>query len=130
METIQRYDMGYRTPPDAGPEGEYVLYTDHIAALAAKDAAISALKGAVHADVAEFTRDSEQIRVLREAIAWALGENDDFRAREPGEGAYWWRKELRERAALASTAPVAEEPLPPNIQHNLNLIRAANGGSK
>lgn len=36
---------------------------------------------------------------LRGAIVWALGYTD-FRAREEGEGAYWWRPELRRRAAL------------------------------
>lgn len=35
-----------------------------------------------------------------QAIRWALGEVDDFRPRQDGEGAYWWRKELRRRAAL------------------------------
>jgi len=36
---------------------------------------------------------------LNAAIRWALGGKDsDFRARAEGEGAYWWRKELRERA--------------------------------
>jgi hypothetical protein len=50
----------------------------------------------------------EQIKELRkrtaaleEAVRWALGEDvpgPEFRAREPGEGAYWWRIELRRRA--------------------------------
>ena len=43
------------------------------------------------------------IAELRGAIRWALGEGDDFRPREEGEGAYWWRKELRRRAALSGT---------------------------
>ena len=41
---------------------------------------------------------------LREAIAWALGENGDFRVREDGEGRYWWRTELRARASGAGGA--------------------------
>lgn len=32
---------------------------------------------------------------LTEAIAWALGEGDEFPPRGQGEGAYWWRKDLR-----------------------------------
>lgn len=36
---------------------------------------------------------------LRDAIVWALGYTD-FRGREPGEGAYWWRKELRARTGF------------------------------
>ena len=43
-------------------------------------------------------RDRE-IERLRAGITWALGYTD-FRPRKPGEGAYWWRKELRERAGL------------------------------
>ena len=39
---------------------------------------------------------------LASAIRWALGEGDDFRPREPGEGGYWWRHELRDRAVLAN----------------------------
>lgn len=40
---------------------------------------------------------------LRAAILWALGEGDsDFESGQIGhEGRYWWRKELRKRAALA-----------------------------
>lgn len=39
---------------------------------------------------------------LREALYWALGEalEDEFTARGHGEGALWWRKELRSRCAL------------------------------
>ena len=36
---------------------------------------------------------------LREAVVWALGYTD-FRAREHGEGPYWWRVELRLRSKL------------------------------
>lgn len=44
-------------------------------------------------EAAEIGRDN-----LRSAVLWALGEGDDFPLRQDGEGAYWWRKELRERA--------------------------------
>jgi hypothetical protein len=40
----------------------------------------------------------EQVEEMREALKWALGESGDFRTRSDGEGYYWWRKELRERA--------------------------------
>lgn len=43
-----------------------------------------------------------QLAALREALAWALGERDEFPERKPGEGAYWWRRELRRRALSAS----------------------------
>lgn len=43
---------------------------------------------------------SEREQRLEKAIRWALGELDDFPLRQPGEGAFWWRKELSKRAAL------------------------------
>ena len=36
---------------------------------------------------------------LKAAISWALGESGIFRVREPDDGPYWWRIELRARAA-------------------------------
>lgn len=50
---------------------------------------------------------SKRINDLEDAIHWALGETD-FRPREDGEGAYWWRKELRERSRIAYTPPKDE----------------------
>lgn len=50
-----------------------------------------------HFDDLQTLRD-ERDRLAR-AIVWALGYTD-FRAREQGEGAYWWRTELRLRAKL------------------------------
>lgn len=38
---------------------------------------------------------------LKRAIHWALGYTD-FEARLPGEGAYWWRKHLRELSGLTN----------------------------
>jgi hypothetical protein len=35
---------------------------------------------------------------MKRAILWALGEGEDFPSREKGQGAYWWRSELRGRA--------------------------------
>lgn len=43
---------------------------------------------------------AERIIQLENAIRWALGENGDFPPREEGQGAYWWRTELRRRAGL------------------------------
>lgn len=42
------------------------------------------------------------IALLTEAIRWALGEVDEFPERQDGQGPYWWRAELRRRAALAA----------------------------
>ena len=42
----------------------------------------------------------EVIERQQAALRWALGENGDFRERLQGEGRYWWRTELRARAAL------------------------------
>ena len=49
-------------------------------------------------DLAMQTLRDERDR-LAGAIVWALGYTD-FRAREYGEGPYWWRTELRLRAKL------------------------------
>ena len=36
---------------------------------------------------------------LNEAVEWALGERGDFAHQTGDEGTYWWRNELRKRAA-------------------------------
>ena len=43
---------------------------------------------------------AEREKRMAQAIVWALGYTD-FRGREEGEGAYWWRKELSTRAGLS-----------------------------
>lgn len=43
----------------------------------------------------------KEIRRLRRAVKWALGENGDFPIRQDGQGAYWWRTELRRRAGMS-----------------------------
>jgi hypothetical protein len=43
---------------------------------------------------------AQEIKRLKGAILWALGGGEDFRARAEGEGAYWWRTELRKRSGL------------------------------
>jgi hypothetical protein len=42
----------------------------------------------------------ERIGRLERAIRWAQGEVDDFPMRKDGQGAYWWRTELRKRAGM------------------------------
>ena len=39
-------------------------------------------------------------RKYRRAIKWACGQVGDFPQREEGQGAYWWRPELRKRSGL------------------------------
>lgn len=48
----------------------------------------------------------ERIKALEDAIRWACGETN-FRQRKEGEGQYYWRKELRERAQVPWVAPTA-----------------------
>lgn len=35
---------------------------------------------------------------LKAALDWALGEGDEWLERKPGEGAFYWRAELRRKA--------------------------------
>ncbi len=44
-----------------------------------------------------------ELAKLRRAIKWALGEGGEFPPRAPGEGSYWWRKQLRKKAGKALT---------------------------
>jgi hypothetical protein len=59
----------------------------------------------ITAALARLAALAERAERLEAAIRWALGEGDDFlSAREAQlrgmQGAYYWRKELRRRAAL------------------------------
>src|SRR3990167_4864541 len=50
-----------------------------------------------------ITLREERAREEDEKIfGWLLGGEGDFRAREDGEGAYWWRKELMDRLEARS----------------------------
>ncbi len=55
----------------------------------------------------------ERIATLEAAVRWALGEEGEFTPRLDG-GRYWWRTELRARAAIraamGSAAAPSEEP--------------------
>ena len=44
------------------------------------------------------------------AIRWALGEVGEFRERRQGEGAWYWRTELRKRAGLSLTPQPSDAP--------------------
>ena len=49
------------------------------------------------------TRLTMRVKVLTAAIRWALGEGGDFGDEIPNKvGRYWWRTELRKRAALGN----------------------------
>jgi len=41
-----------------------------------------------------------EIKQLRNAVKWALGENGEFPERKENEGNFWWRKNLRNIAGL------------------------------
>jgi hypothetical protein len=53
----------------------------------------------LYVELAEANRRTEE---LEAAIFWACGVNGTFPPRQDGEGAYWWRTELRERAGISS----------------------------
>jgi hypothetical protein len=57
----------------------------------------------------KLTAAEARVSELEGALRWALGEGDEFRLRGPGEGAFWWRKELGERAALSRPAQNGED---------------------
>ena len=55
----------------------------------------------------------ERVLELEAAVLWALGyevEDGDFRERRKGEGAYWWRNELAERAKVTTTRDALTAP--------------------
>ena len=59
-------------------------------------------------DVMAFLKHA---RKLERAIMWALGENGGFDQRKEGQGAYWWRTELRKRAAAMPNEKVQTPPI-------------------
>lgn len=48
------------------------------------------------------TQHCEGCERLEGAVRWALGESGHFEKRAKGDGPYWWRRELRRRAALTA----------------------------
>jgi hypothetical protein len=58
--------------------------------------------GGFHPQTVETAKAAlKEIRRLRLAVRWALGEHGDFAQRQPGQGYYWWRTELRRRAGMS-----------------------------
>jgi hypothetical protein len=53
-----------------------------------------------------------RIRQLESAVYWALGQNGDFKLRGEKEGAYWWRKELRQRSHVPDKVGDDDEVTP------------------
>lgn len=49
--------------------------------------------------ISDSVKLKKENKRLKDSIKWVLGYSD-FRARKEGEGAYWWRKELRERSGI------------------------------
>ncbi len=89
-----------------------------------------------HVHVApQSATDGEVIKSLMEererlwdVISWALGENGEFPTRQPGEGAYWWRKEMSRRLGAkgdtkpplpSTTSEVAHPPEPVRVAYAL-----------
>jgi outer membrane protein TolC len=58
------------------------------------------LEATIHSLRQRVAEESKEKKRLKKVIEGALGEDPDepFPAREPGQDAYWWRKELRKRA--------------------------------
>lgn len=52
-------------------------------------------------DHAQIAALEAEVARLRDAILWACGVRGEFPIRREGQGAYYWRKELRERAGIS-----------------------------
>lgn len=81
--------------PDTGLEK---LTTEELREFISRDASSSGERWM--SGWAEIRRRLERLEKCEAAIRWALGEEGDFPTRQTGQGAYWWRTELRNRAAL------------------------------
>lgn len=77
---------------------------DRIAALAKQLSDAEAFDRDVRASLHQA---EARIEALTRAIRWALGEEGEFPSRGLGEPSFYWRSELRARAALSAPA---EEP--------------------
>jgi hypothetical protein len=53
-----------------------------------------------------------RVAELEAAILWADGQGDDFPERQPGQGAYWWRRELMQRAGMRAAVLAQKEAKP------------------
>lgn len=96
-EAVKTYESHKPTPPD----DEALIESLVVQPQDGKN--LTAFKKGLNAFCKETIKDARNVeaenRKLRAAIAWALGYSD-FRMREEGEGAFWWRKELQQRAGL------------------------------
>lgn len=61
---------------------------------------------------AEARRDRRDLKILRRAVRWALGELGEFPLRPEGAGLYWWRGDLRRAAGRAARSPYPYEAKP------------------
>ena len=83
----------------------------------------------IKAQKAKIERAEAAACRMETAIRWALGEGDDFPAREDGQGAYWWRNELRGRAALASPQPCEHQAAACRMREALEYAQKVAGDS-
>lgn len=54
----------------------------------------------IDAQAAQIDRLSSSLARVRGALLWADGQVDEFPGRKPGEGAFYWRREMMRRAGL------------------------------
>lgn len=55
---------------------------------------------------------ASRVRELEDAVYWALGQNGEFPLRQPSQGAYWWRTELRRRSCVPDRIGDIDEVVP------------------
>jgi hypothetical protein len=90
---------------------DQITAPDHIPAMCLRDAAamIETLNLWVETGKVNGNRVAVERDRLEAAIRWALGEGDsDFAPQPAGKGRYWWRTELRKRAALIPENAIGE----------------------
>jgi hypothetical protein len=83
-------------PPLADAAGSVISWLKYIAESPDRQS------GGFHLNAVTTAKSAlREIRRLRRAVRWALGENGNFAQRPPGAGAYWWRAELRRRSGMS-----------------------------
>jgi hypothetical protein len=96
-DTIQRFDLvgDYELTIAPQEDGDYVLHADHLAAMAAKDAEIAAMKGEDHADrCAQSRRLKEQLRAAEQEAAGLRALVHRMAEIGPTRSIDWWRSEI------------------------------------
>ena len=82
----------------------------------------------------DYAGAHKRVAELESAILWALGEHGHFEQRKEGQGAYWWRTELRKRCAALPNDQAQRPPpeTPGRLQESLpnypNRPTAQRGG--